>query len=681
MEANDHEQSEQDDGFNYMTREEQRREDVEAIEESIESIVLHGGPLHRFIPMITNILTHELPAQSSRNAVKAQASAVVALGKFMVNSRQLAKGQIKVITAVLSRSHHSSVKHAALSVLADMTMFVPNHPTLHRENGQCFLTELLDDKLLGRAALSQLLRLCNIRVVHATAHLGALAAAMQYDDNVASIMAFFANYFRTNGKQGRSTKQTKARLIYKTYCDFPSNLTNEHKRSIMVQLITSFCDLGAEKELSTLLAKRLIEHVDPTAAYLLYARRTASVAAAPALVTQIEQRNLAALVVRIPIAKDEALTDLERSELQSATCVTQSLYKLLSLPIAQKLLSATSRTADRSCALSAAVKHLSSVTNQIAALDVFKQGENVAANLDSGNNVLETNHTSPDRLTADQVILSKPRMRVSRDTRANPDVCSPSVQTAASAGQDAIGDLGVAHDGDSDPETVSGNELYSKIRHILSTADYNTLTKKKIRALLANELSARFVEANEDAINQMVVDATKQQLANADSAQTSKRCVNSLVPKCFAGATTSHDIGRMGVSNKRDACTSAIPVLSEHGSASVDCDASSSASGWAGMEEEEEKEEEEREHEPLADTADFKSPRMREFLEAAVAVAGSAVKRSAGCMPVTPTEDSNDNAHAASSFVVKRQHFTGDEDGDDAHTDDSLSLGSALEDS
>ena len=193
MDANDHEHSEQDDDFNYMTREEQRREDVEAIEESIESIVLQGGPLHRFIPMITNILAHELPAQSSRNAVKAQASAVVALGKFMVHSRQLAKGHIKLIAAVLSRSHHSCVKHAALSVLADMTMFMPNHPALHREDGQCFLTELLDDKLLGRAALNQLLRLCNIRVVHATAHLGALATAMQYDDNVASVTAFFAN--------------------------------------------------------------------------------------------------------------------------------------------------------------------------------------------------------------------------------------------------------------------------------------------------------------------------------------------------------------------------------------------------------------------------------------------------------------------------------------------------------
>ena len=40
MDVNDHEHSEHDDDFNYMTREEQRREDVEAIEESVESIVL-----------------------------------------------------------------------------------------------------------------------------------------------------------------------------------------------------------------------------------------------------------------------------------------------------------------------------------------------------------------------------------------------------------------------------------------------------------------------------------------------------------------------------------------------------------------------------------------------------------------------------------------------------------------
>ena len=308
MDAHEPEHGEHDDDFNYMTREERRREDVEAIEEGVSSIVFKGGPLHRFIPMITNMLAHNLPVEASPAAVNAQASAVVALGKFMVNSRQLAEGQVDLISDVLARSHHACVKHAALSVLADMTMFIPNHPTLHQEDGQCFLTELLDDELLGRAALHQLLRLCNIRVVHAAAHLGALAAAMQYDSNVAIVKAFFASYLRTTGKQGRSTKETRARVIYKTYCDLPSKLSTEHKQNVMLQLITSFCDLGVEKELTTLLAKRLIEHVDATAASLLYERRTAAVYAVPGVVTQVEQRNLAALVDRISVAKDKLLS-------------------------------------------------------------------------------------------------------------------------------------------------------------------------------------------------------------------------------------------------------------------------------------------------------------------------------------------------------------------------------------
>ncbi len=665
MDAEDHD-NEQDDDFNYMTREEQRREDVEAIEESIESIVLQGGRLHQFIPMITNILTYKLPVQAREAAVKAQASAVVALGKFMVNSRQLAESQIKLITDVLARSHHSCVKHAALSVLADMTMFVPNHPSLHREDGQCFLTELLDNTLLGRAALTQLIRLCNIRVVHATAHLGALAAAMQYDDNVASVTAFFANYFRTTGNQGRSTKETKARMIYKTYCDLPSNLSNGHKRSIMLQLITSFCDVGAEKELTTLLAKRLIEHVDATAAFILYARRTAAVNAAPTLVTQIEQRNLAALVVRVSVAQDVPLSDLERSELQNAACVTQNLYKLLSLPTAQKILSATNRTVDRSVALSAAIEHLSSVTDLIAAaLNVANKGENVASSFDSGDDLYsEGESISSIKFVHDQDILSKPRTRH--------DTCSSPVQAAAPTDRGTVDDLDVAHDGAPDPLTLSGSELFSKVRHILSTADYNTVTKKKIRSLLADELSTQFVEANKDAINQMVIDATKQQLANANSAQTSRRSADSLVvPEC---STVETKADAMEASDDRGGCASVVPLLSEHGSSSADNDVSHNGSGWAGMEEEDE-----GEHQPLSGPGDFKSPRMQEFLEAAVAVAGSAVKRSADCMLVTPAEDSKDGTPAASNPVGKRMHLADHEDRADTHTDDSLSLGSALD--
>ena len=102
--------------------------------------------------MITGILAQQLPINASLDAVKLQASAIVAAGKFAVNSRPLAEGQVEVISDVLMRSHHSLVKHAALSVLADMAMFIPNHTALHREDGQCFLTAWLDDDVLGHAA-------------------------------------------------------------------------------------------------------------------------------------------------------------------------------------------------------------------------------------------------------------------------------------------------------------------------------------------------------------------------------------------------------------------------------------------------------------------------------------------------------------------------------------------------
>lgn len=682
MHAQEPEHGEHEDDFNYMTREERRREDVEAIEEGVSSIVFKGGPLHRFIPMITNMLAHHLPVEASPAAISAQASAVVALGKFMVNSRQLAEGQVDLISDVLARSHHACVKHAALSVLADMTMFIPNHPTLHQEDGQCFLTELLDDELLGRAALHQLLRLCNIRVVHAAAHLGALAAAMQYGSNVAIVKAFFASYLRTTGKQGRSTKETRARVIYKTYCDLPSKLSTEHKQNVMLQLITSFCDLGVEKELTTLLAKRLIEHVDATAASLLYERRTAAVYAVPGVVTQVEQRNLAALVVRISVAKDKLLSDLDRSELQHAACVTQSLYKLLSLPSAQKMLSATNRTIDRSAALIAATKHLRYVADQIATaldVDVANQGK---TDIDpSGMSCSEKQAASSDRLPYDHVNQSTPHTRRSEAALG----CAKSIgrssvgQAAAPTDRRTVENTGVVYIATSREtklSTLSGSELYSKIQEILRAADSSTLTKKKIRSLLADELSTEFVEANKDPINRMVVDATKQHLGNTDSAQASRRSVEPVgIPASYTPTATANQVK---ASVNQDTHTSEALSSSERLSPRVGGpDSSCNGSGWSGMEEEEE-----QEQEFLADSR-VQDSRMREFLEAAVAVARSAVKRSADCMSATTADgakghDSQDGSRTASKPAAKRLHLANRDDGD-ARTDDSLSLGSALD--
>ena len=675
MDAQEPEHSEHDEDFNYMTREERRREDVEAIEEGVSSIVFKGGPLHRFIPMITCMLEHRLPVDASTAAVNAQASAVVALGKFMVNSRQLAEGQVDLISDVLARSHHTRVKHAALSVLVDMTMFIPNHRTLHREDGQCFLTELLDDKNLGRAALHQLLRLCNIRVVHATAHLGALAAAMQHDSNVASVKAFFASYLHTAGKQGRSSKETKARVIYKTYCDLPSKLSTEHKQIVMLRLITSFCDLGVEKELTTLLAKRLIEHVDTTAASLLYERRTAAVYAVPVVVTQVEQRNLAALMVRISVAKDKPLSDLDRLELQHAACVTRSLYNLLSLPSAQKILSATSRTIDRSTALIAATKHLRYVADQIAsALDVddANQGEIVGSDIDQGDSFCSTKQASS---SDSHVYKSRPHKRRSEAALDRSSVG----QAAAATDQHAVQNTGIAklirNRETKQLPTISGSELYGKIRAILRTADYNTLTKKKARSLLADELSTQFVETNKDAINRMIVDATKQDLGSTNSAQASRWSVVPLsVPASNAPNPTAHQVT---ASVNQDTHNSEALSSSERLSPRVAADASCNGSGWSGMEQEEEQEQE------LLAESRVKDSRMREFLEAAVAVAGSAVKRSADCMSATTSEDakvhdSKGGTQTASNPVAKRLHLANRDDGD-THTDDSLSLGSALD--
>ena len=738
MEGQD--QDDDDDEFNYMRREEQRREEVEAIEEGVSAVCQTGGPLHRFLPMITGIIQQQLSAKASSHAVDVQTSAVIALGKFMLCSRQLAEDHINAITELLARSYHAQVKHAALSVLADMTMSIPNHVALHREDGQSVLTELLDDDVLGRAALHQLLRLCSIRVIHATGHLGSLAAGMQSDCNVPSITAFMQNYLRTNAKRGGSTK---ARIIYKTFCDLPDRLAAEDKQKVMLRLISSFCDGPAEKELTTLLAKRLIEHVDTTAASLLYERRAAAVHTVSGLVTQIEQRNLAALVVRVSVVQDESLPDLDRSDLRNALHVTQSLRSLLSLPAAQKAMAADSSISDRSSALDAATKHLSHVVDQIVAalhLDIDHEGADASdessANISESNDSDGKNDNCSVLAGEGRSVDSETEIRnCPQQTRSSAAATvslvqahnrSPSSGPTAAIDQclqirhdDESGDAPVDNDSESPSlpaTTMSGSELYRKVQNVVSSAgDSSSLTKKGVRLLLAEDLSTEFVKANKKAINMMVVDLMKQRMASTVPVTESldsvgEAAMSPSVANLTAGPSpavdtqqqiegATIDCGSGGLDTSAASQGFSPNKTSSQGSMSASPTglvATPGETGWAGMEEEEEREENVDEEEDLLVNAHdpigsgCTNPRMCEFLEAAVAVAGgSAVKRSAdaisrgvgqqpGCQTQTNASDETDGP------VTKRQmRTTTKPDGDKkdgSSTDGSLSLGSALDD-
>ena len=364
----DEEDGAADDEFNYMHREDQRREDAEALDESVSAVVEEGGPMHRFLPLITGVLSHQLLPNTSQDAAEIQASAVTALGKFMLCSRQLAETHVGSVAKVQQHAQHPLVRHAALAVLADMTMFIPNHAVLHRSDGQTVLTQLLDDGVLGRAALQQLLRLCSIRVVHATSHLGSIAAGLKHSVDEPSILAFFGSYLRSNTKRSGSSK---ARLLYKTYCELPQRLSSDESVQVMLRLVHEFCDPAAEKELTALLAKRLVEHNDSTAASLLYERRTASSHTVPSLVALIGQRKLAAFAMtRVTGSGGLILQDSERSDLDSALSTVQTLQKLMHLPAALKAMNAASRSSDQSGAnsIEAAIDHLSHVESQFIAV-------------------------------------------------------------------------------------------------------------------------------------------------------------------------------------------------------------------------------------------------------------------------------------------------------------------------
>eukprot|EP01043_Picozoa_sp_COSAG02_P010919 COSAG02_NODE_395_length_23127_cov_130.205663_3_plen_402_part_00 len=59
----------------------------------------------------------------------------------------------------------------------------------------------------------------------------------------------------------------------------------------------------------------------------------------------------------------------------------------------------------------------------------------------------------------------------------------------------------------------SGPELFARVVDICQTADHSSLTKKGVRMLLADDFGKTFVEANKDAIGQMVLEAIKKMTA------------------------------------------------------------------------------------------------------------------------------------------------------------------------
>jgi len=724
--------SDDDDEFNYMRREEQRREEVEAIEEGVSAVVLEGGPLHRFLPIIAEVLSEQLPASGSANDAEVQASAVIALGKFMLCSRQLAEEHVKSIAEVLKKGKHPRVLHAALAVLADMTMFIPNNAALHRSDGQNVLTQLLTDDILGRAALHQLLRLCSIRVVHATSHLGAIAASLKHGSDEPSILAFFANYLRNNTKRSGSSK---ARLLYKTYCDLPEQFSAADKKTVMLRLISSFCDHQTEKELTALLAKRLIEHVDSTAAELLYERRTAAVHTALNLVTQIGQRNLAALVIRVSTAQEKPLPDADRTEMQDALRVVNNLRKLLLLPSAQKSVSAGKRTNDRDRAvveLTSATDHLEHVADQFEGALHTDEGDR------SSENEMNESDEDDQSMIADQEIehdeaadahqveqedcTTKEPTHTRRRTRAShtavvEEPLSQEPYVPPNEYQDKSDDqekgvVGTDAEGESKPTVqvehkvnVSSSELYRTVHDVMKAADRTSLTKKGVRLLLAGKLGSEFCKKNKAAINKMIVDAMHRMSAE-------DRAAEDTAASASKPTDTVDDTPNMGLDDNAEAeederededhardiehAEPNLPVPSQvssipsqasptpsHDSPIPSQASSGAASGWAGLEEEEEEEHDDLPaHHPKGTGCE--NPRMCEFLEAAVAVAGtSAVKRSAASMlqeecetHVAEEQASETEEEAAVAPPVKRLHMQEDDEG---ASDDSLSLGSALD--
>jgi hypothetical protein len=56
----------------------------------------------------------------------------------------------------------------------------------------------------------------------------------------------------------------------------------------------------------------------------------------------------------------------------------------------------------------------------------------------------------------------------------------------------------------------SGPEIFARVLGICQTADHSSLTKKGVRMLLADDFGKTFVEANKEAIGQMVLEAIKK---------------------------------------------------------------------------------------------------------------------------------------------------------------------------
>ncbi len=65
----------------------------------------------------------------------------------------------------------------------------------------------------------------------------------------------------------------------------------------------------------------------------------------------------------------------------------------------------------------------------------------------------------------------------------------------------------------------SGPELFARVLGICQTADHSSLTKKGVRMLLADDFGKTFVEANKDAIGQMVLEAIKKMAAKKKRGQ------------------------------------------------------------------------------------------------------------------------------------------------------------------
>eukprot|EP01047_Picozoa_sp_COSAG01_P018808 COSAG01_NODE_1027_length_12036_cov_4.718857_9_plen_721_part_00 len=290
-----------DDAFDHMHRDEQRRNDVAMVDGAITD-TLQFGFLSRFMPLLQTIINDRLLREASLGSAahhRLHTAAVITLGKFMVVSRTCAdEFCTKVVNIMLDTQVHASSRHAALAVVADMHVTIPTHQSLITQHGCTVLAELFADAVVGRAALHQVLRLCTIRVAQTDVHLGLLAGCLRNQSDVERIVAFFRVYMR-NSTNTKRNKDAHARFIHKIYCALPADLSVEAVQDATTLLIQEFCSSSADAScaFATLLVKRLTEKVDAAAAALLAVHtRHSNNDAIVALMAKIQARQIAALV-------------------------------------------------------------------------------------------------------------------------------------------------------------------------------------------------------------------------------------------------------------------------------------------------------------------------------------------------------------------------------------------------